>query len=565
MQVEIVTSIERLRALEPAWNALAAQAGASLLSSHGFLSAWWKAFAGVDELRVLCAFRQEELVAVWPLRLRATRTAAFGARTVAPLGDLRAQERSMICAPGLESLAAAAMLSRLLELRDWDLLDVPADGEPALQGMSRVAEQQGFAMHLQPGTPRAVVDLPAYGTPAWDEFARAKRPLRCVAGAAYAPAELEVAYAVDELHRLLRREWAERDQASPVLDPALLAFLKEVLPGMTARRQAHVGLVALAGVGAIAADVVVVDGPRDVQLLRGTEPDHAPAGASDQLCWATIELAAKRGATRCELADDDASMRTGRVATERLQLWNGTAVGRLFGGVAALRGRGRALGNSGGTRNRIGRMIDLIVEARPESAQKLVSRLGNYKTYHLYRGELFTSEVEASSALRLAIMDLRGYQALSVIERDALVSRLELPAGYTKEKWTRGDLAVIAYVDDRPAGIAWCARSAVFEPDIGKQIRPLPGECYIHEVFVHPDERGRKIATAMLEHLARHLRRHDVYRAWALIERTNSASVRAFERADYIAVADVVYVQMGLGSHLFVRPPDPEARALLGL
>ena len=69
----------------------------------------------------------------------------------------------------------------------------------------------------------------------------------------------------------------------------------------------------------------------------------------------------------------------------------------------------------------------------------------------------------------------------------------------------------------------------------------------------------------MLEHLARYLRSRDVYRAWALIERTNGASVRAFERAAYVAVADVVYVHMGIGSHLFVRPPDPEARALLGL
>ena len=117
----------------------------------------------------------------------------------------------------------------------------------------------------------------------------------------------------------------------------------------------------------------------------------------------------------------------------------------------------------------------------------------------------------------------------------------------------------------RSAGIAWCARAPVFVPDIGRQVRPAQGECYIHEVFVHPEDRGRKIAPAMLDHLARYLRARDVYRAWALIERANVASVRAFERADYVAVADVVYVQLAVGSHLFVRPPDPEARALLGL
>ena len=69
----------------------------------------------------------------------------------------------------------------------------------------------------------------------------------------------------------------------------------------------------------------------------------------------------------------------------------------------------------------------------------------------------------------------------------------------------------------------------------------------------------------MLDFLARELRRRDVYRAWALIERSNTASTRAFEKAAYASVADVIYARMGLASRLMVRPPDPEARAFLGL
>ncbi len=566
MRVEIVTSVDRLNALEPAWDELVRRAGASTLLSHRFLSAWWRAFAGVDELRVLATFHGAELVAVWPLHLRAARTAAFGARTLTPLGDLRAMERSVIALPGSEGLAVAPMLARLVELRDWDFLDAPLEAAPVMEGLTRVAEQSGFDIQLETVGERAIVSLPKIGTPAWDEFVRAKRPLRGVAGAAYAPAELDVAHAIDELHRLLRREWAERDQASPALDPALAQFLKDVLPEMTRRKQARIGLVALAGVGAIAADVVVVDGDRHVQLLRGTDPEHAPAGASEQLCWASLELAAKSGARRFDLADEESSLRTARVPAERLRVWNGTAVGRLFRGVASLRGK-RTVSSPRPTppRNALGRVIDKIAEARPDSAQKLVERLGNYRTFHLYRGELFTREVEQSSSLKLAILDLAAYEAMPAAEREALVTRLELSPGYTGAKWRRGDLAVVASVDGRPAGIAWCARAPVFVPDIGRPVQPLRGECYIHEVFVHPDDRGRKIAPAMLEHLARYLRGRDVYRAWALIERTNLPSVRAFERAAYVAVADVIYVHMGIGSHLFVRPPDPEARALLGL
>jgi ribosomal protein S18 acetylase RimI-like enzyme len=567
MRVEIVHATDRFAAIAQPWEGLCKRAGASIFSTPAFLAAWWRAFAGVDDLRVLCAWLGEELVAVWPLRLRAARTAAFGARTLTPLGDGRTLERSLVCAPGAEALAAGTLLSKLLELRDWDFLDAPQEPDAILEGLTRVADQAGFSVEAQDEGERAVAVLPPYATPQWEALARVRQPLRRVPGAAFAPAELDVAHGVDELHRLLRREWAERDQASPVLDPALLRFLHEVLPVMTPLKQARVSLIALAGVGAIAADVVIVDGARHVQLLRGTDPAHAPAGATDELCWESMALAARQGATSFALADDDSPLATARVRVRRMQMWNGTAVGRLFRGVASLRRRRKALAGARPSpqKSTLGRMFDAFAEARPESARKIVERLGDQKTLHLYRGELFAREVDRPAGLELAILDLAAFEAMPEAAREALVSRLELPSAYTRQKWRRGDLAVVATLEGRPAGIAWCARSAVFVPDIGREIRPMQGECYIHEVFVHPDERGKKIAPAMLDRLARHLRARDVYRAWALIERTNAASVRAFERADYVAVADVVYVQMGLGSHLFVRPPDPEARALLGL
>ncbi len=566
MRVEIVATAERLAALSPAWDALAQKVGASIFLSPAYLTPWWRAFAGVDELKVLCAYIGEELVAVWPLRLRAARTAAFGARTLTPLGDGRTLERSLVCAPGAETLAAGAMLSKLLEQRDWDFFDAPIEPDAVVDGLTRVADQAGFAIEISESGARPIVELPPRNTPAWEELAQKKRPTRTVAEAAFAPAQLDVAHAIDELHRLLRREWTDRDQGS-VLDPSLLAFLKDVVPEMTQKKQARVSLVALAGQGAIAADVVVIDGDRQVQLLRGTDPGYIAAGAKEQLVWSSIELAAAVGATRFELCDDDSPFATTRVSVRRMQTWNATAVGRLFRSVASLR-RGRK--TTGGARpnaqkSTLGRVLDAIVEARPVSAQRLVERLGASRTLHLYRGELFVREAELDATLSLMVLDMAAFDALPEAARDALVARLELPIGYTREKWRRGDLAVVASIGERAAGIGWCARKPVFVPDIGRMVQPTQGECYIHEVFVHPDERGKKIAPAMLDHLARYLRARDVYRAWALIERTNVASLRAFERADYVAVADVICVQLAVGTHIFVRPPDPEARALLGL
>jgi L-amino acid N-acyltransferase YncA len=84
-------------------------------------------------------------------------------------------------------------------------------------------------------------------------------------------------------------------------------------------------------------------------------------------------------------------------------------------------------------------------------------------------------------------------------------------------------------------------------------------------VFVSPDARGKNVAPTMLEDLARRLRQRDVYRAWALIHPSNVASTRAFEKAAYVSVADVILAKMAGASRVVVRPPDPEARRLFGV
>src|SRR5262249_40624054 len=112
---------------------------------------------------------------------------------------------------------------------------------------------------------------------------------------------------------------------------------------------------------------------------------------------------------------------------------------------------------------------------------------------------------------------------------------------------------------------AWCARSAVVVAEIGREVRPGPSECYIHDVFVAVDARGKNVAPAMLEDLAKRLRQRDVYRAWALIEPSHGASTRAFEKASFTPVADVIHARMAVMDKLVLRPPDPEAKRLLGL
>jgi GNAT superfamily N-acetyltransferase len=188
-----------------------------------------------------------------------------------------------------------------------------------------------------------------------------------------------------------------------------------------------------------------------------------------------------------------------------------------------------------------------------------------YERLHLYRGELWTRGIVPPDGLECAEFGEADLDRLPPAERTALLERLELDEAYCREKWRRGDLVVLARLHGRAAGIAWCARTAVPVPEIGRDIRPGPYECYIHDVYVPPDARGKNVAPAMLEDLARRLRQRDVYRAWALIEASNVASTRAFEKAAYAAVADVIYAKMAVMDRIVLRPPDPEGKRLLGI
>lgn len=577
MRSTILHSADAFAALAGRWDALAAASDAGLFLSHRWLAEWWRAFHGIDELWVFVAEDDAgELVAAWPLCLRAPRSGALRVaelRVVGDLGGTATSDRSILCRPGAETQACTLLVEALLGARGWDVLDVPTSRRELLDAMERSIVAHGAKFDRSDQLGRAYVDLPPRS--GWEEFARTRQPQRSVGGAVYATAEIDVMHGLEELLRLLRKEWAAREAASPAADPQAVAFLHAVVPDLHARGLLRLGIVGVEGQGAIAADLVVTDGDRAVQLLRGADPEHQPAGVSEQLTFGSIEAAVQAGARRFELADEDGPWHATRAKVARLRLWNTTTAGRLHRGVAALTGAMRAIdvgpltAPKPGGRNRTPsgawRAFDKLRTATPDVVQRAVARVATYSTLHLYRGELFTRNVRETGELSLSLFTKRDFDGLPPPERERYVARLDLQEAYCRQKWDRGDTVVLATESGKPAGILWCARTPVYVPDIGREVRPGAGECYIHDVYVHPDERGRQVAPAMLDFLARELRGRDVYRAWALIERTNIASTRAFEKAAYASVADVVYARMGLASRLIVRPPDPEARAFLGL
>src|SRR5207237_2785871 len=70
MRCEIVHDPAEFARLAGAWDELAHKAQVGLFLSHRWLSAWWRAFHGIDELWVLVVRDGERLSAAWPLHLR---------------------------------------------------------------------------------------------------------------------------------------------------------------------------------------------------------------------------------------------------------------------------------------------------------------------------------------------------------------------------------------------------------------------------------------------------------------------------------------------------------------
>jgi len=124
---------------------------------------------------------------------------------------------------------------------------------------------------------------------------------------------------------------------------------------------------------------------------------------------------------------------------------------------------------------------------------------------------------------------------------------------------------VLATLGIRPAGIAWAARGPIEAPELGRTLRLSKYDAYIHSVFVAVAARGRGVGPVMLEHLTKELRQTDTYRSWALIAADNQASLRAFQKASFTPVCDVIHAKMATVDRVVCRPPDPEAMELLGL
>jgi GNAT superfamily N-acetyltransferase len=314
---------------------------------------------------------------------------------------------------------------------------------------------------------------------------------------------------------------------------------------------------------AVAAALVVDDGDRAVVVAMAVDPEHAECGAATRLLVAEARAAIARGCSALDIVHgageyEPPPLPTVRRRALRLRIFNTSASASLLMAYGAVKRRVGAAREAPGA-------AAASARAAWSRIRTTAAAVASYGRFHLYRGELWIRGITATPGLELRLFGEADFDRLSETDRAELVESLEIYEPHCRVKWARNDLAVLATIDGRPSGVAWCARADVHIPELDRNVHPGPHECYIYDVFVAPSARGRAVAPSMLEFLAAELRKTDVYRSWALISPSNVASLRAFEKAAYAPVADIVYARMAGVERVTVRPPDPEAKQLLGL
>jgi GNAT superfamily N-acetyltransferase len=569
VDVSVVRDLAALQAIEPEWRALASAGGSGLFRGPDWLIPWWQAYHATlaAELYVVVGRAMEgdasgvatgDIVCIAPLYRRTVKVAMLDTRELRMIGDAgpRPPALDLLARAGWEDRAGTAIAKKLIdESATWDLIDLEPLADPSrvranlIQRLAPV----GFKVESAPSAGGAT------------RIALALAPLDATDASrivtTYGDDLAALRKGMSALRRLSRLEWADRDEPSPLADPEATGLLEQI--AMELGKQGRVRLARLddAQGEACAVALIVDDGDRAVVLAMAVDPQAGRASA--RLLYAEALAARARGCIALDVVQGAVeytlpALPSSKQSVLAVRVWGlstTASVGRTLSSVT--RGARRA------------RETPSVAAAQARAAwtriRSAASSVAAYDRYCLYRGQLWTRGLVPVAGLELASFTETDYDQLEESRKAELLEQLALDEATARMLWRRGDQTVLATLGVRPAGIAWAARGPIEAPELGRVLRMAKYDAYIHSVYVAPAARGRAVAPVMLEHLIKELRATDAYRSWALIAADNHASLRAFQKASFTPVCDVIHAKMATVDRVVCRPPDPEAQELLGL
>ncbi len=566
IDVTVVRDLTELRALETEWRALASQGTSSLFRGPDWLLPWWNAYHNTlaAELHVLVGRATEgnaagELVCLAPLYRRRVKVALLDTRELRMMGDAgpRPPSLDLLARAGWEDRAGAALARKLIdESSSWDLLELEPLADPS-RVRANLVQRMGPAGFT-------VESAPSAGGAQRIALALAPTEITDASGVVTTHGDdLEVLHkGMTALRRLSRLEWGERDEPSPIADHEADGLLEEVIVRLGKQGRARLARLDDAQGETCAAALVVDDGDRAVVLAMAVDPQVGPR-ASARLLYAEAIAARARGQVALDVGTG-----AGEYALPALPTSKQPALAVRIWGHSTTASVGRTV-TSVARRAKRAYETPAVAAAQARAAwtkiRSAAASVAQYDRYQLYRGQLWARGIEPQPGLDLRMIEEKDFDALEEARRLELIEQLALDEATARAYWRRGDRAVLASLGIRPAGIAWAARGPTEAPELGRTLQLSKFDAYIHSVYVAPAARGRAVGPSMLEHLAKDLRATDTYRSWALIAADNQASVRAFKKASFTPVCDVIHAKMATVDRIVCRPPDPEAQELLGL
>lgn len=565
VEFSLITDISELEALREPWHELAGQGGAgALFRGPDWLIPWWHTYHPVlhAELHVLAGYDEGKLVCLAPLYSRVARLGpGLKVREIRLLGDAGPRPPSLdfLFSPGYEDRAGSALAKYLdASSTTWDVIELeplrdPSRGRGVLVSRLGNSGYNVKSSHAAGGALRIALAVAGVDV---------EKVTADALATAYTDDTAALRKGLSALKRLSRLEWADREEASPLADREANQLLEDVTLRLGREHRARLARLDDSSGEAIAIALVVDDQDRAVVLAMAVDPQHeqhAPA----RILSVEARAAAARGCVALDVVpgSTEPELPTLPISRQRavsVQIYSNSTAATMARTYGAVRQRVEAAREVQGT-------AAASARAAWAKIRTAAAPVAGYSRMHLYRGELWTRGIEPPAGLVISALTEADFDALGEDARGEMVRLLNLDDAYCRQKWQRGDIAILARLQERPAGITWCARNAVRVPELDRALTLGPDAAYIHDVYVAHEARGRAVAPSMLEYLSRELRQQDVYRSWALIGSENVASVRAFEKAAYTAVADVIYAHIATVDRIIVRPPDPEAKGLLGL
>ncbi len=563
IRLELIEEAEILHSLAERWQALADDAEISpLFRGPRWLLAWWRAYQRQlgAELYSLAIFEEERLVGLAPFYRRpGKRSAARKVDEIRLMGDAgpRPPALGLLAEPGYEEQVGHAIADHLAKhADDWDVVDLQPLEDPS---QTRAYMVNRLVTHGRPMDSSSAgsslrIEVQAPGVPGESQGVDGR-------ASAYVGDAEKLRKGLAALRRLSRLEWACRDEASPYTDRQATHLLEDVALPLGQEGKVRLARFDDQDGEAVAAALVVDDGARAVVLALAIDPESPES--VPRLLAAEAQAARSRGCISLDVCAGSSDYEAPKMpSTDRRSVHlcvygssKAATIARTYGKVrrrmhAARDAPGAAAAGARAAWSRI---------------RTAASNVAGVDRLHLYRGELWTRGVPSTPGLIMQMFTEADYDAFDKAEREQFLEGLECDEHDIRNTWAGGDIAVLARLNDRPAGIVWCACQRVMVPEVDRFLEIGPGEAYIHDLFVAPQARGRSLAPSILEFLATELRTRDIYKSWALIGSNNIASVRAFEKAAYAAVADIVHAHIAGVDKLVVRPPDVEAKKLLGM